>query len=352
MGGITAKVTKQAFAKFGANSWGVPTSVTKGVYFASDGGLGFKPTIVDDEAFGQTFIQESEVGDIAAESPNWTQEARYDDYSYILQALAMGSPAAVTISTSASGQTTSWLHQFDLADVIDGLGITFAIDKQQYVEELTSAKIHGFSFADGNGGILMAGYKLTGGKTTILSSTNINSTLATATFPALGNRIFTKHGTFRMNKQSAIALASGDAVKIENFKVEFNRPQDAPMVHGQDYIDEPCDQGYPTIAVDVTYPRMNTVSANSLRSGLRDATTFKADYTSLGAFINSTDQYKQLWQFPDLQLDSFEAAVTGGNQVKPKARFRARLASTSPAGMAFVRPFRLTRIMSQSLVAF
>ena len=40
-------------------------------------------------------------------------------------------------------------------------------------------------------------------------------------------------------------------------------------------------------------------------------------------------------------------------QVKPKAKFRAALASSAPTGMSGVtRPFRLTRVMTQSVVAF
>jgi hypothetical protein len=106
--------------------------------------------------------------------------------------------------------------------------------------------------------------------------------------------------------------------------------------------------------VEVQYPRMNTPSANSLYAGLRSSTAFKADWTFLGAFINSTDQYKKLYQFPYLQLmdDGFSAPTAGAQQVKPVAKFAARLAPTSPTGMAFIRPFRLTRTMTQSVVAF
>jgi len=159
-------------------------------------------------------------------------------------------------------------------------------------------------------------------------------------------------GVFRMNKNSAGALGASDVVKAEKIKFDWDRPQDAPHVFGQDYVDEPADNGFPTFSIEVNYPRMNTVASNSLFAGLRDATTFKADLTFLGVFINSTDQYKKLYQWPFIQLEEFEAATVGANQVKPKATFKARMAPTSPTGMAFVRPFRLTRIMTQSVVAF
>lgn len=341
-----------AFAKFGANSWGVAASVTKGAYFESDGGLKLDPNIILDEAFGQTFEGTAEVGDIKAQNLTLTQQSRYDDHSYILHALAMGSPAAVTISTSTAGQVTSWKHIVDLADVIDGLGMTLAIDQQLVCEELTSAKVFSFTVKNGTGGVMTTSYKVIGTKPTVQSTINTNSTVYGANFPALGNRMFRKHGVFRMNLNTAGSLVASDAVKVDDIEFAFDRPQDAPQVFGQDYIDEPADNGWPMFSLAVTYPRMNTVTANSLYAGLRDAQAFKADLTFTGAFINSTDAYSRLFQWPYLQLESWDAPLTGANQMKPRAKFKALLASTSPSGMAFVRPFRLTIIQTQSVVAF
>lgn len=352
MFGVNSRLTKFAFAKFGTNSWGVAASVTLGLYFKSDGNVQFDPAIVNDEAFGQTFLGTTETGDVKAPDLTLEQQMRYDDKSYVLQALAMGSPAAVTIATSVAGQVTSWQHIIDLAGVIDGLGATFATDKVLFVEELTSAKIHGFGFKNGTGGVMDMPFKVMVSKPTIQSSVNINSTLAGITYPALGNRAFRKHGTFRMNLATGGSLTSTDVVKVEAIEFTFDRPQDTPQVFGQDYIDEPSDNNFPVLQMQVTYPRMNTVSANSLYAALRDATAMKADITFLGAFINSTDQYKQLYQFPSLQLSDYQDGLTGGQQVRPKATFMAKLAATSPSGMPFVNPFRLTRVMTNSVVAF
>jgi hypothetical protein len=252
------------------------------------------------------------------------------------------------------GQTTSWTHQFDLADAIDGLGVTVAIDKQLYVEELTSAKVHGFELTQADNGAMNMTYKVLGSKPTNISSVNINSTLAGATYPRADQPRRAAAGRLPDEPQLHGALASTDAIKAESIKFTFTRPQDAPHVYGQDFVDEPADNGWPEVMVEVQYPRMNTPSANSLYAGLRSATAFKADWTFLGAFINSTDQYKKLYQFPYLQLmdDGFSAPTAGAQQVKPVAKFAARLAPTSPTGMAFIRPFRLTRTMTQSVVAF
>lgn len=352
MSGLTGRDVKMAFAKFGTNSWGVAASVTAGMYFSSDGGLKQQPAIIEDDAFGQTFIKQSDVGNFTAQTPNLSAVARYDDSSYIWDALAMGSPAAVTIATSAAGQTTSWRHVIDLAPAIDGLGLTLATDKINYVEELTSAKVHGWDLENGEGGLMRRTYHLTGSKLTNLSSVNINSTVRQITFPSLANRVLMRHGVLRMNVHTGGGLAAGDAVHAEAVKFTFNRPQDAPHVFGQDYVIEPADNGFPTFSLEITYPRMNTTSANSLFAGLREATGWKADLTFTGSLINSTDAYSELYQFPFLQITEYESPVTGANQVKPKATFTARLAQNSPTGMAFVNPFRLTRVMTNSTVAF
>ncbi len=352
MPGVTGREARLAFAKFGLNSWGVAASVTTGMYFSSDQGIKLTPLIVEDDAFGQSFIAQSDVGNVTPPQPSLAAVHRYNDAAYVWEALAMGSPSAATIATSAAGQTTSWQHVIDLAHDNDGLGLTIAVDKIQYIEELTSAKVVGWILENGDNGMMRQTYKLAGSKTTNISSVNINSTVAAVAYPSLANRVMKRQGTFRMNLNSAGALGAGDVVQAETIKFTFERPVDLSHVFGLDYVIEPADNGFPTFPFEVTYPRMNTVSANSLFAGLRDAIAFKADWTFLGSFINSTDQYKLLYQFPFVQLTDFEAPVTGANQVKPKAMFAARLAPTSPTGMPFINPFRLTRVLANSVTAF
>lgn len=353
MSGVTGREVKGlAFAKFATNSWGVAASVTKGTYFQSDGGMHYAPQRVDDDAFGQAFLSEGDFGNVDAPKGTWTTRMRFESHEYILEALAMGSPAAVTISTSTAGQTTSWVHQIDLAPSIDGLGITAAIDKVLFVDELTSAKITGFMVQVGDGGVMDEGIKFLGTTTTHISSTNTRSTVYGAAFPPLNDRVFMKQGTWRMKVQSAGALGASDKVDAEKVEIDFDRPQDAPYVFGQEYIYEPADNGFPQIKITVQYPRMNTVSGNSLVQALRDDRVFKADLTFLGTSINATDTQKILYQFPCLELDEAVQPIKGPQQLKPTAKFTAKLATTSPTGMAFVNPMRLTRVMQNSVAAF
>jgi hypothetical protein len=353
MAGVTGREVKGwAFAKFGANSWGVAASVTKGIYFTSDGGMQFQPQRVNDDAFGQAFLGSGDLGDVTAPDLQLVGRDYYNGNQYILEALAMGSPAAVTISTSTNGQTTSWKHIIDLAPSIDGLGATFAIDKKLYVDELTSAKVYGFSMAVGDGGVMDKTFRVMGSKPTNISSVNINSTVYGATFPALQDRVFRLQGVIRMNAAANGSLVASDAIAVEDHTFTFERPQDAPFVFGQDFIYEPADNGFPTVQVTFTYPRMSTVSANSLYQALRADTDFKADITYSGAYINSTDRYTELIQFPALEMADWQATVTGANQVKPQVTFQAKLSASSVNGMPFINPFRITRTMTNSVVAF
>jgi hypothetical protein len=196
-------------------------------------------------------------------------------------------------------------------------------------------------------------FKFLGNRPTNVSSININSTVYGASFPALGGKVFRKQATFRINGQSGGALGSSDAITIETFEFTFERPQDRTFGTGQNYIVEPGDNEFPALSLTVTFPRMNTVSANSLYMAMNSFTAFKSDLTFLGAFINSTDQYKKLYQFPYMELQDFQTPMAGAAQVKPKAMFVLKKPSAAPTGMSGVtNPFRITRIMQNSVVAF
>lgn len=354
MSGITGRVVKMAFAKCGTNSWNVAASVTKGAYFASDAGIRTAPAIIEDRAFGNEFIGTTETGNFAPVEATLEAQARYDDHMYIWDALAMGSPATVTLSNSAAGAVPSFQHVMDLAPSTDGLCLTLATDKQQYVEEVTSAKVIGWTEKVGDNGVMTVGYKIVGTNASVTSSININSTVAGAAFPALGNRIAMKQGVLRMNLQSAGSLGSTDALRnVTEYEFDWMRDQDKSPVFGSDVIDEPADNDFPAFELKLTFDRMNTVTANSLRAAFPVSTVFKGDLTYTGALINSVDAYKKLYQWPHLQVVAFDAPANGAQQIKPVVTFHAYKPASAPTGMSGVtKPFRLTRIMTTSVVAF
>jgi hypothetical protein len=157
-----------------------------------------------------------------------------------------------------------------------------------------------------------------------------------------------------MNIQSGGALGSTDTIVAEQIEFGFERPQDRTHGTGSDAIIEPGDNEFPDVMVRVTFPRMNTVSANSLRTAIQQGTAWKADITHTSAtFINSTDRYSRLVQFPYLELQDFETPTAGAAQVKPVGMFKAKEVSAAPTGMSGVtKPFRITRVQVNSVHAF
>jgi hypothetical protein len=349
---LTGREANVAFAKFATNSWGVAASVTKGLHLESDAGLTPQPQYVESETFNQGFLRGAQVGDFTAPDLTITQQARYEDHAYILESLFMGSPVAPTVVSSTGGN--AYQHILDLSPKVDGLGITLAFRRGDfYTEELTSAKVYGLSETFGNGGVVSQSFRLMGSKPTNQSSINTNSTVGGASYPDFGNRIFRKHGTFRMNLASGGSLTAADAIALESFAPEFSRPQDAPFVTGQDFVYEPGDNGFPELSVRVTFPRMTTVTANSMYRFLTAGTALKADMTYTGANVNSVTTYSKTYQMPNVELQEWSAPLTGANQVKPVATLRLKEAAAAPTGMTGVtRPVRITRIMANSAAAF
>jgi hypothetical protein len=344
-----------AFGVLGTNSWGVPTSVTRRVYFESDAGMSTPATYVDDVSFGQTFVGPADVGDFAPSTPTWQGQAYYDHADYILEALAMGSPNAVTVvSSQATNSLVAYSHIIDVAPNTNGRAITIATDKVNIVEELTSAKVAGWGLAVGTGGVMMKRISLIGAKSTLASTVNTRSAVAaSAVAPALANRVFRAQGVLRLNTQAAGSLSASDNQEVEDISLEFTRPLAPATVFAQNYTIEPLDDGFPTVTLSVRYPRANTVSVNSLYAAHQAGTAFKGSWTFTGLNINSTTTRSLALEFPHLEpVQPPDHAAQGAGQLRSAMVFRAKQATAAPTGFSHTRPFRLTRVTSQSLVAF
>lgn len=351
MPGVTGREANAAFAR--SNTWGTPASVTRQIPIKSAEGLDSKVNLVDDEAFNQDYLTDAEVGDHSPTAPSLGGQLRYEGWTDWLAA-PIGSPA--TTSVSSQGAATSLVaHQHVVVLSPENWPFfTLAVDNSQYVTEVPTLKIRGFMIRVGANGVMEVEFQTVGNKSNLGTSTvNINSTVAGAVVNSLGNRVFRKQGTFRMNVQGAGALAAANANSlVKEISFGITRPlADDDHVLGNDSIAEPDDNGFAEFPLELTFARMNTVSANSLARALGSGTSFKADLDFLGNFINSTTQREMKFEWPNLQLYTFEAQPAGHGQVKPKATFKGKLAASSPAGMAFVNPFRmvLTNLDSTAL---
>jgi len=348
MAGLNGRDVKVAFTR--ATTWGTPASVTKQINLKSLDGFHAKPGMVVDESFQQAFLGQGEMGDYAPSTPELQMDLRYDGAGPLLVAAACGSAAApAVVSSVAASSLVAYSHVLTLATDLTKF-YTFAADfggsgsaGTSFVLELPSAKPKGFSIQVGDNGKMQLAVPLVASKAVYNSAINVNSTIGGAVADPLANRVFRKQGVFRMNFQGAGTLAAGDAQNVKEVIITASRPlADADQVFGQDYIIEPDDDGWAEFGVDLTFPRMTSANANSLVIGWPAGTALKADFTFTGNYINSQTQYGMLFQFPALQITEWDAPLTGHAQVRPVAKCAARLATSSPSGMAWVQPLKVT----------
>lgn len=352
MAGVTGAEVNVGYAF--SNTWGTPSSVTKGALIMSTAGLDGGPTIVDDGAFNQAFIGEGEPGDYAALTPEIGMQLRYEGAAPVWMAAAMGSAAApVVLSSQAANSLVAAQHVLTLA-ARPSKFLTLACDMgnpSQYVLESPAVKVRGFSVKVGENGRMDVSFPCISAKANYDSTTNTNSTVGGVAAQTLSSRLYRNTGTFRMNLQSAGSLVASDAVTIAkdlSFSVTVPMTQD-DVVFGQDYIIEPDVDGFPEFPVEITYAAMNTVSANSMAFALKTGGIFKADLTFTGAYINSTTRRSLVVQWPALQIYTFKAEAASHGKIRPTATFRAKQASAAPSGMAFTQPIRLTWTNANSL---
>lgn len=352
--GVTGREATMAFGVLVANSWGVPTSVTKRVYFQSDAGVTTPAQYINDPAFGQAFQGAATIGDFQPADVTLSGQDYYDHHLYVLEAAAMGSPSVTVVS---SNPVNAYSHVLDLAANTDGLGnITLATDKKLYVEELTSAKVTGFGWSLGDGGVLQKTFRLLGAKSINSSTVNTRSTVAaSAVAPSLANRVFRNQGVIRMATQAASGdlTAANDLADVVDATFEFARPVAPAMVFNSAFTAEPINDGWPSATLTLRFRQATTVSTNSFYAACQAGTVMKGRIIFTGNYINSTSQRSEMYEFPHLEVLESTAVVGGPNQIQPTVRLAAKFPnSVAVSSFTFNAPFRVTRTTVQSLVAF
>lgn len=347
--GVTGREVYAAYAR--SNTWGVPASVTQQILMTSSEGLDGEPQVVDDEAFGLTFVSEGEIGDHNPRTPELSFQLRFEGGLDQWLAAACGSVAAPSVVSSvAASSLVAYSHAMTLADELTQF-FTLAIYQEKYVLEVPTFKLRGFTLRIGENGRYQVGFPIVGAKTNYDSTVNINSTVFGAAAPIVGHRAFRKNTRIRMNVAANGALdANAELGIVRDLTFTYGRPLASDdFVHNQDYIIEPEDDGFADMMVEMTFARMSTVAANSLAVGLAAGRVFKADWFSQGQYINSVTRRSLLIEMPALQLHSFRAPVVGHNQARPVGMFRMKKASAAPTGMAgLLNPFRATLVNMNS----
>jgi hypothetical protein len=348
MAGITGRQVNAAYAR--SSTWNTPASVTQQILIQSTAGLDDQPSLVDDPAFGQDYLGTPEIGDRPALTPTIPMQLRFEQGCDAWIAGAMGSAAAPSSISAGPNSVVAYSHALTLAPVVSHM-FTLATDLVQYVQEVRTFKVRGFNIKVGNNGVMEIGFPIVGDRATYDSTTNTNSTVNAATVSTPGNRAFRRNVTLRMNAASGGSLVAADALTLaKEFTLDFTRPlASADFVLASSTIAEPEDDGIAEFSMDVTFARMNTVSANSLATAFSAGASFKADVKALGTYINSTSQRSLLFEFPNLLVSKFAADVTGHGLVRPVVTFKGYMADAAPTGMSgLTNPLRVTIVNARA----
>jgi len=319
------RLLKAAFKK--ASTWGTAVAVgaNDGLLILEDGGLKKTRDYLPAKESDSPFVGESVLGRIAPVDFAPTMHLRYEGLEVLL-AMVMGTAGAPT-QPDAIGAPNTYEHTLQLADAIKGLFGTFCIEKGSKIHEVPSAKSHRlvFSIADG---ILQLEVGIRGND--LIDNSTTNTDLSAVTYLEKHHRVLFKQGVFRMNNQSAAALANSDKIYPNDFTLTIERFLDEAYEAGSDKIIEPLENDHPSIILTLSFPRINSVNEAYFQDF--DAETLKKmDITFTGALIEATYYYELKFQLPQLKIVDVE--YTWSEIIPASITLQAEQADSAPSGM-------------------
>ncbi len=326
-----------------ASAWG--TAVACG----ANSGLLIKPHTLKktrqaliDDSLGLYFPQNSVNSQVKCEGdiPSYL---RYDGLDLLI-ALAMGATGGTPVQ---QGTTTAYAQTFSLANTLDGLFATFIVDNRINIDEYTTVKITGFNLKGQVGKPLEISFHAISIDRITNSVVNTLTTFATVTFFETLNRVLYSQGLFRLNTASGAALGSGDIVYPDSFELDFKRKMAGKYGTGttMDLIDEPTNDGLPTITLKLEFPRYY---ANTYFTDWDAATNLKMDMAFTGDVIATGYNRSFKISLPNLKLSSVELPISAGI-LKHPLEFQCLGAVTAPTGMTVTNPFEVDVVNRQSL---
>lgn len=246
-----------------ATVWGtaVAAGVGDGVGFVSED-VSANRELIDDMQLEGAFSTQRK-GDIGNKvySGSLTSALRYEGLELLI-ALAMGvAGVPTTVDTSARK------HIFKMeptAGGLEGLFATLVIKKPPVIHEFTTVKVTGWHIKINNGERAEITFDLVAHDMNVNagSGTNNTTTFATVTLPA--NRSFALFSQMvaRINVQTGGALAAANAVHLSSFtlNVERNMAEDDFTTQFGDRIDEPVQDDWSKVTVELEFSKYNDVS--------------------------------------------------------------------------------------------
>ena len=187
---------------------------------------------------------------------------RYDGLDLLLAIFlgTAGDPAQL-------GATTAYAYTYKWLTSIDGLFMTWVEVHEELHREYPSEKVVGITIKGQTGGALQLILKTQAINKIFDSSVNTLSSFNNVTIFESANRIRFAEGVFRMNDKDGAALSDSNIIYPESFELSAQRKMKgvygqyktaAPNV--QDLIDEPTNDGMPTVTLKLTFPRHTGVT--------------------------------------------------------------------------------------------
>ncbi len=285
-----------------------------------------------DDSMGTFFSKDGLPGTIKVEG-DLLAYLRYDGLDVPI-ALAMGIAGA----PAQQGAAAAYGFTYRFATSVDGLFASFAQHMKNYIMEIPSLKVTGFTIKGETGKAVEITFHTISINKVYDSAVNTTATFDNVTYFEQQNRIKFSESVFRMNDQGGAALGSGDRIYPSSFELSVKRKLKGEYTgefkytggsNVQDLIDEPTNDGMPEISLKIVFPRH---TGTTYLAALGTDTRKKMDITFTGANIASAYNRTFALRFPHLQLRNDDPADAAGI-IREPLEFIVHGAVTAPVGM-------------------
>ena len=288
------------------------------------------PKYLDDDSMALADIKESYRVSESITGRSIEGYLRYEGWDLLI-ALALGTAGT---PVAQEGTSTAYANQYYIADNIDGLFATLAIEKAKTthgVWEIPSAKIHGFEINAAIGELSKIKFNFSGNKIENQSSTNTSTTFASVTYPTTGN-IARMNADFEiwMNDQDGVALSSSDAIYPKSVTIIYDRPMDEPYIASEEDMDEPVQDGFAAASVELDFDKYNI---DTFMDAIAADTEKKMLIKFIGDTITGSEKYAFEIYIPKIIWQSAGAPASGAGKIPHKITGRLMAVDTAPTGM-------------------
>lgn len=313
------------------------TSASVGRFAPYKSSMITEPEIIADEGLvGDVFQPPGDYGFIKNGGAIGPVDCRYEDYFFeLLLAQFFGALANPDLQTDGYEQvytigSTKWFQT--IAHYNPGLvGSVCTNGVHVFTGQIpTEITIRG----DGAGRVTVE-TTLAGKERIIASATNTSLPDLQST---LKPKLFQKDVVFRINKNSAGALASGDTYYLTTWTLTLKRSfKDDIAATGSAFRQEPEPNGFWEATFEATIKLQDDDTWDDI---FQDNDKVKFDLIITGPSIG-TDDYSFKLEVPRAELTTHTNNPDGPEQVMPEISLKV-LTSNSPTGMAFTSPVKLT----------